>query len=107
MRKPSHSSARLISVVCFVLATAPLACRKAEESGSHKPNRVSVESSALESVGYDDESRTLAIEFENGAVYHYFEVPSAVHRGLLDADSHGRYFHQHIRGADYKYERVR
>jgi len=68
--------------------------------------RTAVSSSAMRSVGYDSDSNTLAIEFPNGAVYHYFQVPNSIYRGLMDADSHGRYFHQNIRKAGFEYERV-
>jgi KTSC domain len=33
-----------------------------------------------------------------GAVYQYFNVPSAVHQSLWAAPSKGRYFNQAIRG---------
>lgn len=98
---------RLSKAACLVVCTMPLACRKVDSTTVPEPELMSVSSSAMEAVGYDDDRRLLAIEFENGAVYHYFDVPSAVHEGLMGAESHGRYFHQYIRGADYKCERVR
>ncbi len=67
--------------------------------------RTPVSSSAMNSVGYSSGSQTLEIEFSGGEVYHYFEVPHEVYLGLMRADSHGRYFHQHIKGR-YQYERV-
>jgi len=57
-------------------------------------------------VGYDREQRVLEIEFTGGAVYRYFDVPAEVHRGLMAAESHGRYFHQHVRDAAYRYTRT-
>ena len=39
-------------------------------------NLTLVRSSALRSVGYDQEQRVLEIEFTNGAVYRYFDVPA-------------------------------
>jgi len=68
--------------------------------------RSPVSSSALRSVGYDQEQQTLEIEFQNGAVYRYFDVPAKVHRGLMGAESHGRYFHEHVRSKGYRYERL-
>ena len=59
--------------------------------------RQPVESSNLRSVGYDEESRTLEIEFHSGAVYQYYDVPSEVYQELLSAPSLGKYFHAHIR----------
>jgi hypothetical protein len=67
--------------------------------------RIPVASSALRSVGYDAEQQTLEIEFTNGAVYQYFRVPAETYRGLMAAESRGRYFHQHVCGV-YRYERT-
>ena len=63
-------------------------------------------SSAIRSVGYDEGQEILEIEFINGAVYRYFDVPADVYRGLMAAESHGRYFHQHV-GAGYRYQKMK
>lgn len=68
-------------------------------------NRVSVSSSNLASVGYDPETQTLEIEFHDGGIYQYFGVPLHVHRGLMSAGSHGKYFHANIKDV-YPYEQV-
>lgn len=68
-------------------------------------NREHVESSNIESVGYDVESRELEVEFKTGAVYSYSDVPPEVAEGLLNAESVGRYFAAHVKGV-YAYERV-
>lgn len=56
--------------------------------------RVQVESSNLVSVGYNPETATLEIEFHSGSIYQYSGVPEDVYRGLMNAGSKGRYFHQ-------------
>ncbi len=61
--------------------------------------RQPVESSNLKSVGYDPATKTLELEFQNGGVYQYYEVPRDVYDGLMKADSHGRYFISAIKGA--------
>ena len=43
--------------------------------------RTPVSSSALRSVGYDQEQRVLEIEFTNGAVYQYLDIPAEAYRG--------------------------
>lgn len=68
--------------------------------------RTSVQSSSLHSVGYEEETKTLEIEFNNGSVYRYYGVPFSVYQGLMSAPSHGKYFHQHIRDV-YPYTRVK
>ena len=58
-------------------------------------NRTPVRSSNIASVGY--ENGTLEIEFVDGGVYQYFNVPEPVYQGLMSATSKGRYFHDHIK----------
>ncbi len=67
--------------------------------------RVPVESEAMLGVGYDRRRRVLEIEFVDHGVYDYFGVPADVHRALMRAESHGRYFAGHIRDR-YPYERI-
>lgn len=57
--------------------------------------RVAVESETLASVGY--EGGTLELEFRDGPVYRYVDVPAAVHAQLMAADSKGRFFNARIR----------
>ena len=57
--------------------------------------RESVDSSALASVGYDRD--VLEVEFGNGSVYQYVGVPIRVYEALMMAQSHGRFFNEHIR----------
>jgi len=68
-------------------------------------NRQSVSSSNIASIGYDDNSQTLEVEFLNGSVYHYFDVPQHIYDGLISADSHGQYLAQNVKGA-YRYSKV-
>lgn len=59
--------------------------------------RYGVLSSAISAVGYDEDSRTLEVEFRSGSVYDYDDVsPEEVLR-LLESDSVGRWFSAHIR----------
>jgi len=66
-------------------------------SSSRHPRRTSVLSRSVASVGYDESTRTLAIEFRNGSVYEYFDVPRAVYHALLKSRSIGRYVNANIR----------
>lgn len=59
-------------------------------------DRISVDSSNLVSVGYDDHSSILEVEFKNG-VYQYFDVPLHIFNELLNSDSKGSYFHANVR----------
>jgi KTSC domain len=69
---------------------------------------VPLESSVLEAVSYDLESRALTVWFVSGAQYRYAAVPPRVVMQLLSPPdgSHGRAFSRLIRGR-YPYERLR
>jgi len=68
--------------------------------------RVPVSSSNLHSVGYDSTSQILEIEFNSGSIYQYFNVPSDIYHGLMNAGSHGQYFGQYIRNV-FRYRQIR
>ena len=60
-------------------------------------DRIPVESSDLQDVGYDAYSLTLEIGFRSGGVYQYFDVPETEYEGLMQAASKGKYFHANIK----------
>ncbi|HSF41534.1 MAG TPA: KTSC domain-containing protein [Thermoanaerobaculia bacterium] len=59
--------------------------------------RQRVDSSAISSVGYDERSSTLEVEFRSGAVYDYHGVPPKVWKELLGAPSKGRFVSGSVR----------
>lgn len=63
--------------------------------------REQVSSSLVASVGYDPDEEVLEVELQNGRVYQYRDVPEDTYRGLVNADSIGRYFNQHVRDLSY------
>ena len=67
--------------------------------------RKPVVSSNIRSIGYDGANQVLEIEFHSGGVYQYYSVPASVYNALMQAPSHGQYFHRHIRGV-YRYQEV-
>jgi hypothetical protein len=56
-----------------------------------------VSSSAISSVGYDESSSVLEVEFRSGDVYDYLEVPPKVYRDLLKAPSKGSFVSRRVR----------
>lgn len=64
-----------------------------------------VGSDNLEEAGYDEQLRLLHIQFSNGALYEYYDVPMDVYIGLITASSAGKYFHEYVKG-HYRYSRV-
>ena len=59
--------------------------------------RQPITSSAISSVGYDERSSVLEVEFQGGAVYDYFDVPPKVYRALLKASSKGSFVSRRVR----------
>ena len=77
-------------------------------------NRIPVQSSNILSVGYDNLTHVLEIEFRGGKagppkVYRYFEVPSYVYDDLLAGGfgSVGRYFREAVVKSNYKYQEIK
>ncbi|GAG86662.1 unnamed protein product, partial [marine sediment metagenome] len=55
--------------------------------------RQTVSSGNIRSIGYDTKFQTLEIEFQDGGVYQYFNIPESIYSALMSASSHGSYFH--------------
>ena len=55
------------------------------------------ESNNIARRGYDHATKELHIEFKNGGLYAYENVPVDVAYEFMNAESAGRHFHAHIR----------
>lgn len=64
-----------------------------------------VQSSNIESVGYDETNQEAYVKFLNGSVYVYRGVPLHEYEGLKDAPSVGSYLHRNFKNV-YAYERI-
>lgn len=60
-------------------------------------NRTLVESKAIVSVGHDEATSTLELEFKSGRVYSYAEVPRSLYDWLLRVPDKGGFFNRMIR----------
>ncbi len=67
--------------------------------------RQRVVSSDIASIGYDEATETLEIEFHATGVYRYFSVPKSVHEQLIATPSPGKFFLQSIKGK-YAWEKA-
>src|SRR5665809_51701 len=61
----------------YVGHTDPAAARR--HPGDGGVDRRTVRSRSVASAGYDERSRTLEVEFTNGSVYQYSDVPLGVY----------------------------
>ena len=68
-------------------------------------DREIVSSSNVASIGYDEQTETLEVEFLNGTIYQYFNVGVDLYEQLRAAPSKGQFLNTYIRNA-YPYSRV-
>lgn len=87
-------------IICISNALVVVACATPSPTPSritsHIP-RQSVQSSAIAKIGYSKRRHILEIEFVNGAVYRYFDVPLPVYRDLMSAESKARFYDSNVR----------
>jgi hypothetical protein len=79
------------------IASLRAADRSVDPIISHIP-REPVESTALAFVGYSRRLHALEIEFQDGLIYRYLEVPTPTYRELMESKSKARFYNQHVRG---------
>lgn len=61
--------------------------------------REMVTSSTVLSIGHEPTSSTLEVEFKNGGVYQYYNVPEMIYQQLMASDSKGKFLHAYIKPA--------
>ena len=66
---------------------------------------LSVGSSRLVAVGYDERLQLLQIQFVDGSMYEYYDVPKNIYIDLITASSAGKYFHKYIKDV-YRYSKI-
>ena len=69
-------------------------------------DRKYVLSSNIASIGYDSMNQILEVEFLNGRIYQYYDVPQSLYDGLMSTDSHGKYLDAYIKKGGYRYSQV-
>lgn len=68
-------------------------------------DRKTIDSSMLQSIGYDANSSTLELEFNSGVIWQYFDFPESSWYEFEAADSHGKFFNREIKN-QYSESRV-
>ena len=59
--------------------------------------RTYVMSTDIKSIGYDENSRVLEIEFLNSSIHQYKDVPKIAHLALMTARAKGLHFLTYIK----------
>lgn len=68
---------------------------------------IPVSSSNVASGAYADDFGRLFVEFNNGSIYAYENVPPAVWQSFLTAASKGKWVNQILKAGGYGYRKVR
>jgi hypothetical protein len=63
------------------------------------------ESSNIARFDYDQATHVLAVEFKNGAMYNYYDVPEHVFNQMKASSSKGQFLAQNVKNI-YRYARV-
>ena len=91
---------RIAFVFCILIAFVAIGWAEPSPTPSHIVSRIPrqrVDSSAIAKLGYSKRRHILEIEFVNGAVYRYFDVPLSVYRDLMSAESKARFYDSNVR----------
>jgi len=68
-------------------------------------HREPVQSTALQSVGYDAKAKILELEFrDNGGVWQYFGITPSTYKKFINSSSLGRFFVEKVKG---KYQELK
>jgi len=68
--------------------------------------RTPVKSSNVDSVGYEEGTKTLEVGFKSGGVYQYAGVEPQTHADLMGAESIGGFVNQNIVKAGFKSQKM-
>ena len=91
---------RIALVSCILIVIGRNAWADPSPTQDHITSRIprqSVQSTAIAKVGYSKRRHILEIEFVNGAVYRYFDVPVSMYRELMSAESKARFYDSNIK----------
>jgi len=90
----------IVLVFCILIVIVADACADPSPTPSHIVSRIprqAVQSTVIAKVGYSKRRHILEIEFVNGAIYRYLDVPPSVYHDLMLADSKARFYDANIR----------
>ena len=91
---------RIALVSCILIVISRDTWAEPSPTPNHITSRIPrqpVQSTAIAKVGYSKRRHILEIEFVNGAVYRYFDVPLSVYHDLMSAESKARFYDSNIK----------
>ena len=63
------------------------------------------QSSNVARFAYEESNQVLKVEFKNGTVYDYYDIPDNVFQGMKSAPSAGQYLAQNVKSR-FRYART-
>lgn len=88
-----------------IMIAAMLAMSAAGQAADHSVepiishiHRQPIESSAVAAVGYSKRLHALEIEFRDGLIYRYTDVPVSLYHDLIAAESKTRFYNLNVKG---------
>lgn len=60
-------------------------------------NMIEVTSSQIRTMGHDEATETMRVEFHNGSSYLYSPVPAALFKEIVESESVGKAFNEKIK----------
>lgn len=66
---------------------------------------IDVVSSTILSIGYNESLQTLRIQFHNGILYEYYNLPLVEFEQFMNSPSKGEYLSHNLRGK-YPYNKI-
>lgn len=62
------------------------------------PMHMPVNSSTINTVGYNPDTQELHVKFHGSGTYVYHNVPEETHKAFMASDSKGKFLHNNIKG---------
>lgn len=64
-----------------------------------------VQSTNIKGIGFAESKLILQVQFNNGTVYQFYEVPEIIYNQFNAAQSKGRFFQMHVKDL-YKFKKM-
>jgi KTSC domain len=97
--KADDTGTRFAEFVAMICATSGL-CAERTDRPKHAVSHISrqsAQSSAIAKIGYTKRRHILEIEFINGGLYRYSDVPVTIYHDLMTAESKARFYDANVR----------
>lgn len=68
--------------------------------------RTPVNSSTIESIGYDPATQTLEVDFKGSGIYEYFGISPELHKDLMESSSKGTFLHFNVIRKKFEFKKI-